>query len=129
MFNKVVLIGVLGADPQFTDANGISASFPLSTSTCRNEDYDDPHMTVDWHRIVAPSTLLKECKNLRKDDTIIVAGELKTSPRKKTNNDKEPPVFVYTTEVFAHTIKILPNDFHMRREDFSPSQLLASNGI
>lgn len=107
MFNKVVLVGNLGADPDFAVTEGIAATFPLATSTGRNEDYNDPHLKVDWHRIVAPSHLLNDCRNLKHDDVILVEGELKTSPRQKGNCEDGSQIFVYSTEVFAHTIKIL----------------------
>lgn len=128
MYNKVVLVGSLGTDPKFTGANGIAASFPLATTTCRNEDYDDPLTTVDWHRIAATSTLIEECKKLKKNDVVIVEGELKTSPRKRMSHKKEPQLFVYTTEVLAHTIKILPQEGRTKAEELFLSPLLAASG-
>ena len=107
MFNKVVLVGNLGTDPKFTKTKGIAATFPLATSTRRNEDYDDPNVAVDWHRIVVPPRLLNECRNLKHDDVILVEGQLKTSARQKEKCEDGSRIYVYSTEVLAHTIKIL----------------------
>lgn len=127
MFNKIVLVGNLGTEPKFTETNGIAASFPLATSTCRNEDYDDPLMTIDWHRIVAPPALLEECKKLKKNDVVLVEGELKTSPRSRQNNNKGPQVLVYTTEVLAHTINFLSRECETNAEERFSISLLAAN--
>ncbi|EHU1482477.1 single-stranded DNA-binding protein [Acinetobacter baumannii] len=104
--NKVILVGVLGADPipkQFPNGSSI-AQFSIATS----EKYQDKRTgewieNTEWHRVVVNNKLGEiACKFLKKGSKVYVEGSLHT--RKWTDNNRQER---YVTEVRANTFQAL----------------------
>ena len=111
MFNKVILVGKLGADPHVIENEEITATFPLATQSYIKNPCGKTQMTTDWHRIVVYGALFDHCKKyLKENETIIIEGELKTSPLSQGKNKKGLEHFIFTTEVAATSITTLSNN-------------------
>ena len=111
MFNKVILIGNLGQDPEFKSTGSSQfASFPLATHTAwhdkrRGEKQD----RTEWHRIVAWGKLAQTCRqHLEKGKMILVEGALKTTAINVGKSEDGVERLAYVTEVVASRIKIFP---------------------
>jgi single-strand DNA-binding protein len=103
--NKVMLIGVVGQDPEVRDANEVKvASFSLATSeSYKPKDSDEWKEITEWHNIVAWGGLANYIeKAVAKGTAIYVEGKLKT----RSYDDKEG-VKRYRTEIISDQISIL----------------------
>ena len=105
MYNKVVLIGNLGKDPEIRHLEGGSSVARLTLAT--NENYKDKdgnwqNMT-EWHNIVAWRQLAEAAeRTMKKGSTVFVEGKLKTRSYKDQNGVER-----YVTEIEATTLKSL----------------------
>jgi single-strand DNA-binding protein len=115
MYNKVVLIGNLGKDPEVRHLESGSSVARLTLAT--NENYKDKdgnwqNMT-EWHNIVAWRQLAETAeRTMKKGSTIFVEGKLKTRSYKDQNG-----VDRYVTEIEATTLKSLDKK---ERNDLPP---------
>jgi len=105
MYNKVILIGNLGGDPEIrTIDNGAKvAKFSLAT----NENYQDKsgewQKKTEWHNVIAWRYLADKAENsLKKGMMVFVEG--KVTYRKWQGEDGKDR---YTTDIVASTLKIL----------------------
>jgi single-strand DNA-binding protein len=103
MYNRVVLIGNLGKDPEVRHLENGSSVARLTLAT--NESYKDKdgnwQNLTEWHNIVAWRSLAENAeKNMKKGNTIFVEGKLKTRSYKDPNG-----VDKYVTEIEALTLK------------------------
>lgn len=103
--NKVIIIGRLGADPEFR-------TLQQGTNVCRfrvatNESYRDRTTgewkeETEWHNVVVFGNLAETAnKLLRKGNRVCVEG------RNKTRQYEKNGVTVYITEVIARSIVFL----------------------
>lgn len=104
-YNKVILIGNVGKDPEVKHlATGIAvASLTLATTErYRNKDGEFQDQT-EWHNIVAWRNLaeLSE-KYIRKGSQIFVEGKIRTRSWTDQSGAKR-----YTTEIVADNIRLL----------------------
>jgi single-strand DNA-binding protein len=79
MFNKVVLVGRLGADPETRQSqSGVAiAGFRLATSIPMKSKSGQKEEKTDWHRIVAFGNLAGFCgKYLAKGRLVLVEGHI-----------------------------------------------------
>ena len=104
-FNKVMLLGNLGRDPeiQYTKGNVAVAKFTLATT----ETYTDKNGTVtsqtEWHTIIAWRKLADVAqKLLHKGSQVFIEGKLRT----RTWEDKDK-IRRSTTEIVADNIVLL----------------------
>lgn len=106
--NKVILVGVLGANPiskQFPNGGGY-AQFSIATS----ERWQDKltgewRESTEWHRIVANGRLGEiACQYLKKGSKVYVEGSSHT--RKWTDQNRQER---YVTEVRANMLQSLDN--------------------
>ena len=105
MYNKVILIGNLGRDPEVRRLEGGSAvgKFPVAT----NENYKDQagnwQTKTEWHDVVVWRQLAERAeRDLKKGSLVFVEGKL--THRKwqdKEGNNR------YTTEVVANVVRKL----------------------
>jgi single-strand DNA-binding protein len=101
-FNKVILVGRLGNDPEErTTAGGTRVSnFRLATDTYRGNGAEK---TTEWHRVVVFGKVAEQCNHyLRKGRLVCVEGSLQTRIWEKTPGDKK-----YFTDVIAARVTFL----------------------
>jgi len=104
--NKVMLIGRLGADPEFrVTLNGSSVvTFNLATDEIYKDKNGQKIERTEWHRIVAWDKLAETCKQyLTKGKLIYVEGKLTT----RSWDDKETGKKNYITEIVATDMTML----------------------
>ena len=103
--NKVILVGLLGKDPEVRHLeNGVNvASFSLATTeTITNKNGEKQDLT-EWHNIVVWRGLADVAeKYLKKGRQIYVEGKIRT----RSWDDKEG-VKRYTTEIVADSFTML----------------------
>ena len=104
--NKVILVGVLGRDPETkTFPNGESLThFSIATSeswTDKNTGERKEH--TEWHRIVASNRLGEIAQQyLKKGSKVYIDGKLKTRQWTDQNGQER-----YTTEISANELQML----------------------
>ena len=103
--NKVMIIGILGRDPElrYTPGGRPVASFSVATSrTWRSADGEQREET-EWFNVVAWGKLAEICKShLKKDQQVYVEGRLQTRGWSDENGQKH-----YRTEVVANDMVVL----------------------
>ena len=105
MYNKVQLIGNLGADPEVkTSAGGATfGKFSLATSESFKDKEGQKQTRTEWHRVTCFGRLAEIVgEHLTKGRQVFVEGSLRTD--KYTDKDG---VERYSTGVIANTIKFL----------------------
>lgn len=104
--NKVILVGVLGRDPETkTFQNGGSLTqFSIATSeswTDKNTGERKEH--TEWHRITASNRLGEIAQQyLKKGSRVYIEGKLKTRQWTDQNGQER-----YTTEISANELQML----------------------
>jgi single-strand DNA-binding protein len=101
-FNRVVLLGNLGADPELRMTGGGTAVLKLRLAT--SESYLDRNKQrqerTEWHRVVVWSRRAEAlAKILAKGDRLLVEGSLRTSSYDDKDGNKR-----YTTEIVAQNV-------------------------
>jgi single-strand DNA-binding protein len=101
-FNKVVLMGNLGKDPEVkTFEKNKKASFSLATSETFKKDGEKQTKT-EWHNIVCWSGVAELAeKYLKKGSSILVEGKI--TYRNYEKDEKK----VYVTEIVATDIRFI----------------------
>lgn len=105
MYNKVILIGNLGRDPEVRRLEGGSAVGKFSVAT--NENYKDQagnwQTKTEWHDVVVWRQLAERAeRDLKKGTMVFVEGKL--THRKWQDKDGNNR---YTTEVVANVVRKL----------------------
>jgi len=100
MYNKAVLVGNLGRDPEIRyTANG-TAVCKFSLATTRR--WNDGERT-EWHRIVTWGKLAETCHEyLAKGRLVFVTGEIRYDSYEDSDGNRR-----HTTEIHADTVKFL----------------------
>lgn len=103
--NKVILIGNLGADPDFKTTSTGAAVCKLSIATSRswkNKNTDELETETEWHRVTVWGKSAEHCNNyLSKGRSVYVEGRLRTSSYEQDGIKK------WSTEVVADTVQFL----------------------
>lgn len=123
MYNKVLLIGNLGKDPEIRrlESGNVVARFPVAT----NENYRDKtgnwQTITEWHDVVAWRNLAERAeRDLKKGSLVFVEGKItKRKWQDKEGNDR------YSTEVIANMIRPLERRESM--EGTSPESLMGGS--
>ena len=106
MYNKIILIGRLGKDPEirkFSESSAI-AEFPIATT----ENYKDKEgkwvEVTDWHNIKLPNKFMADRaeKSLKKGSMVFIEGKSKTRSFDDKDGNKR-----YITEVIAEIFRLL----------------------
>ena len=103
-FNRVILIGRLGRDPdeRMTTGGTRVSNFTLATDQYRSGN-GDTQKTTEWHRIVAFGKIAEQCNHyLRKGRLVCIEGSLQTRSWEKPPGEKH-----HSTEVIASRVTFL----------------------
>lgn len=104
-FNRVILSGHLGKDPEYQLLENSTpvAKFSLATTEIYKDKQGQNHTDTEWHTIVAWRGLADLAKKyLRKGSHVLVEGRLKTRSYDDKNGAKH-----YVTEVIADELIML----------------------
>ncbi len=115
-YNKVMLIGNLGRDPElrYTPNGQAVANFSIATNEMWINKDNERQTRTEWHRIVAWSKLAEfSSEYLSKGKQIFVEGRLRTRTWQDRNGNSRT-----TTEIWANSIILLG-----RRDDSLTSEV------
>ncbi len=103
-FNKVILVGNVGKDPEIRRfENNIKASFSLATSETYTPKGGDKVTQTEWHNIVAWRRLAELSENyIKKGSQILIEGKLRYRSYDDRDGNKK-----YIVEVEADVIQLL----------------------
>lgn len=102
MYNLVVLIGNLGADPEVRTAGETKVCNLRLATTSRIKKKGEWVDHTDWHRVVCFGKLAENCeKYLKKGRQIMVEGQIRYGSYEKDGETK------YTTDIIADEVKFL----------------------
>jgi len=112
-FNRVILIGNLGKDPETRrfDSGGIMVKFPIATTENYTDREGNRRENTEWHNIVVRSPRLAEVceKYLSKGDKVFIEGRIRS--RQWTDDYNQTR---YNTEIIADSMTMLGSN-PMRR--------------
>lgn len=105
MYNKVILIGNVGKDPDCRKINEQPCcTFSLATSESYKDKNDEWQNLTEWHNIVTWRKTAEYCeKYLKKGMQVLVEGKIKS----RSWQDKDSGKTVYATDIVVETVKIL----------------------
>ena len=103
-FNKVILVGNVGKDPEIRRfESNIKASFSLATSETYTPRGGEKVTQTEWHNIVAWRRLAELSENyIRKGSQILVEGKLRYRSYDDRDGNKK-----YIVEIEADMIQLL----------------------
>jgi len=107
MFNKAILIGRLGKDPEqrFTPSGLPITTFSLATNYVRRDKEGNSIQETDWHNIVFIGRQAEVAKDyLHKGSLVLVEGRIRTNTWEDSNGVRH-----YRTEIvgFPYGLKML----------------------
>lgn len=105
MYNKVILIGNLGSDPElkFTEGGTGVANLNMATSEKWKDKDGNPQERTEWHRVVVWGKQAENCqKYLKKGSKVMVEGSIHTRDWEDSDGNKR-----YTTEVKASNVMFM----------------------
>ena len=132
-YNKVILIGRLGRDPElrYTPSGTPVANFPLATSETYTDKNGNKQEKTEWHKIVVWNNQAENVtKYLSKGRLALVEGSLQT--RKWTDNQGQDR---YTTEIRAQRVVFLDSQASVdssessTEENYGPAFPSEASGI
>lgn len=129
-FNKVILIGNLGKDPELRHTAGGQAvcHFSIATSEKWKGKTGEWEERTEWHNIVVWGKQAEYCKEyLSKGRTVYVEGRLQTSSWDDKEGNKK-----YKTEVVAITVRFLGSKKDLAgsvKQDESKSMYSDDDGV
>ncbi len=104
-FNKVIVMGRLGSDPEvkYTKEGAVVATLNIATSRRAKRDGNDKAEITDWHKAVCFNRKGEICKEyLAKGDSVLVEGRLQT--RRWTDKEGKNR---YSTEVIVDELDMI----------------------
>ena len=105
MFNKAILIGRLGRDPEvrYTTSGTAVADFSVATNEVWTDQSGERQERTEWHRIVVWRRLAEICeKYLRKGSLVMIEGRIQTREWEDRDGNRRR-----TTEIVALGMKML----------------------
>ncbi|MHC1739695.1 MAG: single-stranded DNA-binding protein [Anaerolineaceae bacterium] len=112
MYQKIIIIGRLGKDPEmrFTPAGQAVTSFSVATDNVHQVD-GKPVKDTTWFRVSAWGKLAESCNNfLQKGKMVMVEGRLSTDPKTggpRIWEGKDDHVAHANFEIMAAAVKFL----------------------
>jgi len=102
--NKAILVGNLGADPEYRKTPNDKSVVNFNVATTRTWSRDgNKEEATEWHRVVAWEGLAETCnKYLKKGSAVFIEGRIQT---RSWEDDKG--VKRYTTEILAYDMQML----------------------
>ena len=107
MYNKVILIGKLGKDPEIKEVNGNQlANLTVSTWHSRKVN-DEWKQDTTWHNVTVWGKAVLAVQKCRKGDNVYVEGEIRNDEYTDKNGFK-----VHTSKIvgFAKPIRASQNE-------------------
>lgn len=104
-FNKAIIIGRLGSDPELRNTQSGTAVCNMSVATNRTwrDQNNQTQEETEWHRVVAWGSLAETCANyLEKGRQICVEGRLQTREWQDDDGNTR-----YSTEIVANNVQFL----------------------
>lgn len=105
-YNKVIISGHLGADPEmrFTPNGSPVASFRIAVNRMvGSTERGDRHEETDWFSVVAWNKLAEFCNQyLTKGQRVLVEGRLQTRSWEDQNGQRQ-----YRTEIIANDVMFI----------------------
>lgn len=104
-FNRVVIMGNLGQDPElrYTQSQTPVCTLNVATTDYRNGPDGQRQEFTDWHRVVVWSKQAENCaKYLSKGRSVLVEGRLQTRSWEDKQGQKR-----YITEIVANTVQFV----------------------
>jgi single-strand DNA-binding protein len=120
-YNKVILIGNAGKDPEIhhLDSGIAVVTMPVATTERVKDRNGEWRETSEWHNVVFWKNLAESVdKYVRKGSQIFIEGKLRTRSWEDQNGQKK-----YTTEIIAETLKVLGN----RKDNYNFQQSSQQN--
>ncbi|MEQ8278581.1 MAG: single-stranded DNA-binding protein [Deltaproteobacteria bacterium] len=117
-FNKVMLMGNLGADPEmrYTQGGTAVANFRIATTERWKDADGEMKERTDWHRIVVWGKQGETCgEHLRRGRSVFVEGRLQNREWEDKDGNKR-----WTTEVKADRVLFLAEGSKGRGETYEP---------
>jgi len=114
-YNKVLIIGNLGRDPElrYTPNGQAVANFTIATNEIWTDKNNERQTRTEWHRIVAWGKLAEIASEyLSKGKQVFVEGRLRTRTWQDRNGNSRT-----TTEIWASSLIMLG-----RKGDFIPPE-------
>ena len=104
--NKVILMGVLGRDPetkQFPNGGSVTSFSVATTEHWKDKATGERKEATEWHRITTSNRLAEiASKYLKKGGKVYIEGSLRTRKHKdKSGSEKE------VTEIRADVLQLL----------------------
>ncbi len=124
-FNKVILVGNVGKDPEIRRfENNVKASFSLATSETYTPKGGDKVTQTEWHNIVAWRRLAELSENyIRKGSQILVEGKLRYRSYDDKDGNKR-----YIVEVEAEVIQLLGRKADSGSQTYQSNQTMQNSG-
>ncbi len=106
-YNKVILVGRLGADPEvryIPQSNRAVANYSLATNErIFNPQTKESEDRTEWHRVVSWGKTAEFCeKYLSKGKQVLIEGRLRTDKWEDRKGNQR-----YTTKIHAYQITLL----------------------
>ncbi len=105
MYNKVILIGNLGKDPEVRklESGSTVAKFPIATNENYRDNTGNWQTITEWHDVVAWRNLAERVeRDLKKGSLVFVEGKIrKRKWQDRDGNDR------YSTEIIAAVLRPL----------------------
>ena len=120
-FNRVVILGNIGQDPELRRTQNGSAVVTLSVATnekIKGKDGEADRDLTEWHRVVVWNKSAENCaKYLAKGRTVLVEGRLQTRSWEDKTGNKQ-----YTTEIVAHNVQFISGQAGKREDPPLPGE-------
>ena len=123
-FNKAIILGNLGQDPElkYTPSGSAVNTLSIATTDVRNDPNNGIQERTEWHRVVVWNKQAENCaKYLSKVRSVYVQGHIQTRIWDDQNVQKR-----YSTEVLAQTIQLVGGGSALRNNDAGIQQAQAS---
>ena len=105
-FNKVIVLGTLGADPEFRQTSGGTSicTIRIATNEFRRDNATgDRTESTEWHHIVLFKRLAEIAdQHLRKGSYVLIEGKLRTRKWQNQSGDNQ-----YRTEIIANEMQMV----------------------
>lgn len=104
-FNRVIIMGNLGRDPEIRYTSNQTAVATLSVATTDYRTVDGQRQDqTEWHRVVVWGKQAESCaKYLTKGRSVFLEGKLQT----RSWDDKETGQKKYSTEIVAQNVRFV----------------------
>jgi single-strand DNA-binding protein len=102
--NKVMIIGILGRDPEmrYTPSGRPVTTFSVATSRSWNTSEGEKRIETEWFNVVAWSSLAEICKqHLSKGQQVYIEGRLQTRHWDDAEGNKHTSVEIVANEMIT----------------------------